>query len=75
MDEVLDVVEVVAETGMEDAFAWILRLVGVLVVLAGVGLWLLTEMGLLWLPAILIFVGLFLLVAPQVLLLLAEVAG
>lgn len=75
MDEVLDVVELVAETGLEDVFAWLLRVVGVFLVLAGLGLWLLTEMGLLWLPAILMALGLFLLVAPQVLLLLAEVSG
>lgn len=75
MDEVLDVVEVLGEAGLEDAFAWVLRIVGLLAVLAGLGLWLLTEMTLLWVPAILIVVGLFLLVAPQILLALAEVAG
>jgi len=75
MDEVLDVVELVADSGLEEAVAWVLRLIGVVALLAGVGLWLLTEMGLLWLPAILIALGLFLLVAPQVLLLVADLVG
>ena len=73
MDEVLDVAAVVAETGLEDAFAFVLRLLGVVAVLSGVGLWLLTE--LVWLPAILVVVGLVLLVVPQLLLLVVELAS
>jgi hypothetical protein len=72
MDEALEVVELVADSGLEDAFAWILRILGVLCLLGGVGLWVLTEMGLLWVPALSMAVGLVLLVAPQVLLFLAE---
>ncbi|WP_321111738.1 hypothetical protein [Halorussus salinisoli] len=50
---------------------WLFRLVGSVAVLAGVGLWLFTETGLV-VPAVLILVGLALLVAPSVLLALPE---
>ena len=72
MDEVLDVAEVVADSELEGIVTWILRLVGLVAVVAGLGLWLFTEMGLLFLPALLILGGLVLLVAPSVLLLVAE---
>ncbi len=74
MDEALEVVDLLADSGLEGVVTWFLRLVGLVVVLAGVGLWLFTEMGLLILPAALIVVGLVLLVAPSVLLALAELA-
>jgi len=47
MDDVLDFVDIVADSELEGAFVWLLRLVGLLAVLAGLGLWLLTDMGLL----------------------------
>jgi hypothetical protein len=72
MDEALEVAEVVADSELEGAVVWLLRILGIVAVLAGLGLWLLTDMGLLVLPALLIVVGLVLLVAPQILLLLAE---
>ncbi|MFC7020178.1 MULTISPECIES: hypothetical protein [Haloarcula] len=72
MDEVLDVVDVAADSGFEGIVAWLLRLVGLVAVLAGLGLWLFTEMGLFVVPAVLVLVGLVLLVAPLVLLLAAE---
>lgn len=72
MDEVLDVAEVVADSELEGIVTWILRLVGLVALVAGLGLWLFTEMGLLVLPALLIVAGLVLLVAPSVLLLAAE---
>jgi hypothetical protein len=74
MDEVLEVVDVVADSGLEGVVTWLLRLLGLVALIAGLGLWLLTEAGLLWLPAILILVGLVLLAAPSVLLVLAEFA-
>ncbi|MBX0293371.1 hypothetical protein [Haloarcula nitratireducens] len=74
MDEALEVVDVLADSGFEGIVAWLLRLVGLLALLAGLGLWLFTEAGLLVLPAALILVGLVLLVAPSVLLLAAELA-
>jgi len=54
MDEALEVVDVVADAGLEGVVTWLLRL--------------------LWLPALLILVGIVLLVAPSVLLALAEFA-
>jgi len=74
MDEVLEVVDVVADSGFEGIVTWLLRLVGLVLLLAGLGMWLFTEMGLLVLPAVLMFAGLVLLVAPSVLLLAAEFA-
>jgi hypothetical protein len=75
MDDALEVVELVADSELEGAFVWLLRLLGLLAVLAGLGLWLFTESGLLVLPALLVVVGLVLLVAPNVLLMLAELSG
>ena len=74
MDELLDVVEVAADVGLEGVFAWIVRVIGLLVLLAGAGMWLATDMGLLVLPAALMVVGIALLVAPSVLLAVAELA-
>ncbi|SFS02917.1 hypothetical protein SAMN05216559_2708 [Halomicrobium zhouii] len=72
MDEALEAAELLADSGFEGAFVWALRAVGLLVVLAGLGLWLLTEAGLLVLPAVLLVVGLALVVLPGLLLQLAE---
>jgi hypothetical protein len=74
MDEALEVVDVAADLGLEGAFTWLLRVLGLLCVLAGLGLWLFTEMGLLFVPAVLVVAGLVLLAAPSVLLALAELA-
>jgi len=74
MDEALEVVDVVADSGFEGLISWALRIAGLLAILAGLGLWLGTEMGLLVIPALLILGGLVLLVAPSVLLALAELA-
>jgi hypothetical protein len=74
MDDALEVVDVLADAGLEGAIAWLVRLVGLVVLLAGLGLWLVTDAGLLVLPAVLIVVGLAVLVAPQVLLAVAELA-
>jgi hypothetical protein len=74
MDELLEVADVVADSGFEGVVTWLFRVVGLVAILAGLGLWLLTDMGLLWLPALLMLVGVVLLVAPSVLLFLAEFA-
>jgi hypothetical protein len=68
MDEVLDAAELIVDAGLEEAFAWILRIVGVLLLLVGLGLWLGTDMGLLVIPAALIVLGLLLVVIPSLLL-------
>ncbi|MFT4884957.1 MAG: hypothetical protein ACI8U4_002475 [Natronomonas sp.] len=74
MDELLEVADIVADSGFEGVVTWLFRVVGLVAILAGLGLWLLTEMGLLWLPALLMLVGVVLLVAPEVLLFVAEFA-
>jgi len=74
MDEVLEVADVVADSGFEGIVTWLFRLVGLVLLLAGLGMWLFTEMGLLVLPAVLMLAGLVLLVAPSILLLAAEFA-
>lgn len=74
MDEALEVVDVFADSGLEGAITWFLRLIGLVAVLAGLGLWLLTDMGLLFVPAALIGLGIGLLIAPSILLALAELA-
>jgi hypothetical protein len=74
MDEVLEVVDVVADSGFEGIVTWLFRLVGLVLLLAGLGMWLFTEMGLLVVPALCMLAGLVLLVAPSVLLLAAEFA-
>ena len=75
MDEVLELVDVLADFGLDGAFAWLLRLIGMLAILAGLGLWLFTDMGLLVVPAALIVVGVVFLVIPQILLAFVELAG
>ena len=72
MDEALEAAEVLADSGFEGAFVWLLRIVGIAVLLGGLGLWLFTEAGLLVLPAVLMVVGLAMIVVPGVLLELAE---
>jgi hypothetical protein len=72
VDDVLEVAEIVADSEVEGLVTWLLRILGVVALLAGLGLWLFTDMGLLLLPALLIVLGLVLIVAPSVLLVLAE---
>ncbi|WP_324756798.1 hypothetical protein [Haloarcula montana] len=72
MDEALEVVDIVADSGFEGIVTWVLRLVGLVVLIAGLGMWLFTDAGLLVVPALLILGGLVLLATPSVLLLLAE---
>ncbi|WP_423999819.1 hypothetical protein ACOZ4I_11990 [Haloarcula salina] len=74
MDELLDALDLLADSGLEGIVTWLVRIVGLVALLAGLGLWLFTEMGLLVVPALLILVGLVLLVAPSVLLFAAELA-
>jgi hypothetical protein len=74
MDEALEVVDLLADSGFEGAIVWLLRLVGVVSVLAGLGLWLLTDVTvLLW--GGLIVVGLVLVVVPGLLVAAAELFG
>jgi hypothetical protein len=75
MDEALEVIDVLADSELEGAITWLFRLLGVVAVLAGLGLWLFTDTGLLFVPAALIVLGLVLFVAPSILLAFAELAG
>jgi len=75
MDEALELVDVLADLGLEGVFTWLLRVVGIVAILAGLGLWLLTESGLLVMPAVLIVVGLLLVGIPELLLAVAGLAG
>lgn len=72
LDEALEVLDLVADSGLDGVVTWLLRLLGLLALLAGVGLWLFAELRLL-VPALLVVGGLVLLVAPSVLLVLDEV--
>jgi hypothetical protein len=72
MDEVLDLVGFVAELVLGNPLTWLVRVVGVIVILAGLGLWLFTESGLLVLPAILIVTGLLLAAFTEVLVAFTE---
>lgn len=72
MNDALEVVEAVADSELEGAFAWLLRVLGLVAIAAGLGIWLLTDAGLLVFPAVLLLVGVALLVAPNVLLFLTE---
>ena len=73
MDEALEVLDLATDLGLGDAFAWILRVFGLLFVLAGVGVWLFTDLTVL-VPLGLVVLGLVLLVAPSVLLFFVELA-
>jgi hypothetical protein len=73
MDEILDLVDTLADSGFEGVVIWILRFIGIVALLAGLGLWLLTEMGILVLPLVLLVGGLVLLIAPSIVLVFAEV--
>ncbi|MFC7096109.1 hypothetical protein [Halobaculum marinum] len=72
MDEVLEAAEVVADSELEGAVVWLLRVVGILLALGGAGLWLFTSAGLLWLPALLMVAGVLLATIPGILLELLE---
>jgi len=74
MDEALETVDVLADSGLEGAITWLLRLLGVVAVLAGLGLRQLTDAGLFVLPSVLVVIGLVLLVVPSLLLAVAELA-
>jgi len=74
MDEALELVDLLADLGLEGAVAWVFRLFGALTVLAGIGIWLVTDLPLL-VPAGLVVVGVLLIAIPGLVLELAELAG
>jgi len=72
MDEVFDLVELLGDLILGNSSTLLVRILGIIVTLAGLGLWLLTESELFVLPAILIVVGLFLAAFTEVLVAFAE---
>lgn len=66
MDELLDVLDLVADLGLDGVVVWLFRLVGFVMILAGIALWLFADVGLL-VPAALVVVGLVLLTVPGLL--------
>mgnify|MGYP006875060744 FL=1 len=75
MDELLDIVDLAVDIGFGGVIVALLTVLGVVAVLVGGGLWLLTDAGLLVLPALLIVGGGVLAVAPGVVLVAAELVG
>jgi hypothetical protein len=75
MDEILEAIDLIADLGAEGTIIWILRILGVLAMVVGIGLWVLTDMGFLLVPAILTGGGFALVVLPEVILTIIEVAG
>jgi len=71
MDEVLDVLDLVADLG--GLATWLSRFLGIVAILAGIAVWLFTDITLL-VPAVLVAVGLALIVVPELLLAVAELA-
>jgi hypothetical protein len=74
MDEILDVLDLLADSGLEGVITWVFRILGLLAVLSGIGVWLFID-GTIVVPIVLIVVGLVLIAVPGILLELAELAG
>ncbi|WP_254829513.1 hypothetical protein [Haloglomus salinum] len=64
MDEALEAAEAVEGTELEGILVTLLRVIGAIMVLAGLGLWLFTSMSILWTPALLIIVGIVFITIP-----------
>jgi magnesium-transporting ATPase (P-type) len=75
MDEALEAAELAADAGLEGIVSWLFRLVGLLCILAGLGLWFLGDGGFLWLPAVLVVAGVVLAAVPTVLFAALELFG
>lgn len=73
MEEALELLDFAADAGLGGVLTWILRLLGLLSIVAGVAVFLLVEITVL-VPAALVVVGLVLLVAPSIVLFAAELA-
>ncbi|AWB26380.1 hypothetical protein [Halococcoides cellulosivorans] len=74
MDELRDAIESFGELGLDGVFRWVLRVIGLVAIVGGIGLVVVTELGPM-LPTALVLGGLIALVFPDPLLTLAEVAG
>ncbi|WP_323192159.1 hypothetical protein [Halostella sp. PRR32] len=74
MDELLDVLDLLGEFGLEGVMTLVLRIIGVLAILGGVSVWLFTDLSL-FIPVILIVGGLLLVTIPGLLFEFIELAG
>ncbi len=74
MDELLDVLDLLGEFGLEGVMTWVLRIIGVLAILGGVSVWLFTDLSHI-IPVILIAGGLLLVAIPGLLFEFIELAG
>lgn len=74
MDELIEVADVLVDGGLDGVVTTLVRLVGLVALLAGAGVWLLTDAGLLVVPAALLLAGVVLLAVPGVLVGLLELA-
>ncbi|MFB6233417.1 MAG: hypothetical protein ABEH61_04080 [Haloarculaceae archaeon] len=75
MDEIFEVVDIAADFGFRGVIVALLTVFGIVAVIAGFGLWLLTDAGLLVLPALLIIGGGVLTIAPGLVLVAVELVG
>lgn len=66
MDEILDVAELFVDLGLGELIAWLLRIVGVISLVAGVVVFLATDITVV-VPVALVVVGLVLLFIPTIL--------
>lgn len=73
MEEALELLDLFADIGLEGAVTWIVRLLGLLLIVAGIVAYVVFEAGLL-IAGGLAVVGLVLLVAPSLLIAAAELA-
>mgnify|MGYP006914305276 CR=1 FL=1 len=74
MDELIEVADVLVDGGLDGVVTTLVRLVGLVALLAGAGVWLLTDAGLFVVPAALLLAGVVLLAVPGVLVGLLELA-
>jgi hypothetical protein len=65
MDEILDVAELFVDLGLGELIAWLLRIVGVISLVAGVVVFLATDITVV-VPVALVVVGLVLLFIPTI---------
>ena len=73
MDELLDILDLFVDLGLDSVVVWLLRLLGFVTLIAGVALWLFADIGLV-VPAVLVVLGIVLLTVPGLLFEVLELA-
>jgi len=71
MDEALDLVELVADLGFSGSLKWLLRLLGLILVVAGIAVYLIADVGVV-VPVLLVTAGMVLIVIPWLILVFFE---